>query len=166
MHTRFGFAAQVGSELETGLVMLVSQSQQLKELRLTFHDLLEHLEANGELTLGRLVMRLDRLHELPMDLKDALLTATRRRNFLIHHFYRHRADRFHTPQGCEQLKDELVCLQDDLSAAVELLKYWMDDVFGARSVDDIRDDIRRDLQKWRSEQSSMLKAIVKRKDEI
>lgn len=166
VHTRFGFAAQAATELETGLLMLVSQSQQLKELRLTFDDLLEYLDTNGELTLGRLVMRLDGLYKLPIDLKDALLLAKRRRNFLIHHFYRHRADRFQTPQGCEQLKDELVCIQDDLSAAADLLKGWMDGVFGVRSDDDVWDDIRRDPQKWRSEQRAMLKAMVKRKDEI
>jgi hypothetical protein len=42
VHTRFGFAAQAASELETALVMLVSQVQQVRESRLTHDDFLEY----------------------------------------------------------------------------------------------------------------------------
>ena len=159
VHTRFGFASQVACELETGLLMLVSQFQQVRESRLTFEDLLKYLETNGVLTLGRLVHLLDRLHKLPSETRETLDLGIRRRNFLIHHFYRHRAELFHSPDGCKKLEEELLAIQYDLSEAIEQLKIWADTVIGTRSNDEIRDDIREDIAKWRREQEAMLKAI-------
>lgn len=160
VHTRFGFAAEVASELETGLLMLVSQCQQINERRLSFEDLLEYLEANGALTLGRLVQLLADACALPTELRESLALAQKRRNFLVHHFYRQRAELFHMPEGCKQLEEELLSIQYDLHDAAEQLKKWADTIFGARCHDDILDDIRRNVRQWRSEQDAMLRAIL------
>src|SRR5574340_1131396 len=159
VHTRFGFAAQAGGELETALVMIVSQSQQIIEQHLSFEDLLEYLEANGTLTLGKLVVLFSQIHEVSDELRDVLEIAVKKRNYLIHHFYRNRAELFYSPEGCKQLEDELISIQNDLSAATEQLGYWMDS-FGARSDGEIWDEIRGNVEKMALEQDAMLKAII------
>ncbi|MBC8453896.1 hypothetical protein H8D64_02465 [PVC group bacterium] len=166
VHSRFGFAARQGNQLETGLVMLISQTQQIKDRQLTFDDLLSFLEKNGCLSLGQLVKIFSDLFTVPKDLKDALDTAVLRRNYLMHHLYRHRASLFETPDGCEKLKSEIVSIQDDMSTALEYLKDWKDATFGSTSDEDAWDKINENVEQWKHEQGQMLNAILGKKNRI
>jgi len=166
VHTRFGFAAREGTDLETGLVMIISQTQCDLGSSLSFESLLQQLEANGSLSLGRLVTQFGQLHQVPDNLKGALGVAVSRRNYLIHHFYRRRASAFHTPEGCEQMQAELVEIQDSLAEAIELLKEWKKATFGGLDGDDLWDEINRDFEKWKQEEEAMQKAILGVKNAI
>jgi len=160
VHTRFGFAAQSGNELETALVMLISQMEQATHRRPSFDHLLEFLEKNGSLTLGRLVDIFERYFRPPRELLLDLREAAKARNYLIHHFYRSRAELFHSPEGCRKLENELVSIQYDVDGAIEQLEYWRDHTLGARSYDDILDEIYADVKKWRREDAAMRKAML------
>ena len=163
VHARFGFAAECGNELETALVMLISQLEQAVHRRLSFDDLLHFLEKNGSLTLGKLVDIFVRYFRPPRDLAAELRNAAKARNYLIHHFYRQRAEQFHSPDGCKKLQEELVSIQYEIAGATEQLEYWRDATFGARSYDEALDDIYADVRKWRREEAAMLKAMLGRR---
>lgn len=167
VHARFGIAAQKGNELETGLVMLISQAQQHSEKRLHFDDLLEYLEKNGNLTLGRLVQIFSSHFQLSDNLSHSLKRAVKRRNYLVHHFFRHKADQFYeTPEECSNLEDELFSIQNVFDDAIGLLREWQNIEFGSITDEDIWDKTNEDAAKWRQEQDAMLKAILNKKDRI
>lgn len=162
VHLRFGFAAEKGNELETALIMLVSQAQQIEEKKLSFDDLIEMLDKNGGLTLGRLISLFENIYSIPSDseLSQELDKAKRSRNYLIHHFYRHNSDKFKTPNGCKELVNELSTLQDNIEVAREYLENWRDSNFGSRPLDEILDSIRKNPDRWLKENEAMLRAIV------
>ena len=164
VHTRFGYAAQEGSKLETALVMLISQTQQILQRQATFDDLLAYLEENGSLTLGKLARIFEGFFQPSDELKEALLLSVKKRNYLVHHFYRHRASLFDSPEGCEKMQEELVLIQYDLSTAYELLENWRDQRFGVIPEEDRWNRINADVEKWRGEQDAMLKAILGKKN--
>ena len=182
VHTRFGIAVQACTKLETGLVMLVAQRKQLdnelalllaqmkqlkehfKKLKITleFNSLLTELSKAGVLTLGRLIGLFQKLYHIPKDdpVIQELERAKESRNYLIHHFYRHRADHFESPEGCKKLVKELVSISDDFFTALEILEDWQNRNLGYKPLDDKLDEINEDVAKWRCEQEQMLNAIL------
>lgn len=171
VHARFGLAVQACTKIETGLVMLVAQIKQLREYfereqsTLEFKSLLTELSKAGALTMGRLIWLFRQLYGVPKDhpVIRELERAKKSRNYLIHHFYRHRGDHFESPEGCERLIEELVSIYDDFHTALEHLEEWHNRSFGYTSLDDILDEINEDVEKWRFEQEQMLKAILGKK---
>jgi len=162
VHARFGLAAQRGTELETGLVMLVAQMEQALQRKPQLEALLTALGKNGMLPLGPLISAFGRLYGVPADdrLMEELRKAKDARNYLIHHFYRDRADLFTTPEGCGQLVRILVSIYDDLDAALQWLGDWRDDHFGYTPPEDVWERINDDLAKWRTENQQILDAML------
>lgn len=162
VHTRFGIAAQRGTELETALVMLVAQMEQALQRKPKMEALLLALGKNGMLPLGPLISAFGRLYGVPADhgLMEELRKAKNARNYLIHHFYRDRADLFTTPEGCKQLVEILVSIYDDLDAAMQWLEDWRDDHLGYTPSEDVWDRINEDIAKWRIENQAMLDAML------
>ena len=158
VHTRFGIAAEKCTQLETGLVMLAAQIEQA--LKRT--PQLEALARNGALPLGPLISIFARLYGVPEDdpLMAELETAKKARNYLIHHFYRDRAEQFKTPEGCDELVEILVSIYDDLDAALQGLEHWRDEHFGYTPPEDTWDRINEDVAKWRAENQQMLDAML------
>lgn len=65
------------------------------------------MERHFALTLGNLIKRLNDLASMDSELKDRILAAKRRRDFLVHHFWRERAVEFATRNGRSMMIDEL-----------------------------------------------------------
>lgn len=169
VHARFGLAASKGTELETALTMLISQMEQMLTQKLQLEDLLSELRDKGMLPLGALNKLFLKIYRVPEndELAIHLTTARKSRNYLIHHFYRDRADLFTTPEGCERAADILVSIYEDLVVAVESLEHWRDAHFGYRPPEETWDHINQDVTKWKDEQKLMLDAFLginKRKD--
>lgn len=162
VHARFGFAAQRGTELETGLVMLVAQMEQAVRRKSELEGLLLALSKNGTLPLGPLISTFGRLYGVPTDngLMEELRKAKKARNYLIHHFYRDRADLFTTPEGCRKMVKILVSIYDDLDAALQWLGNWRDDHLGYTPPEDVWEMINEDFTKWRAENQQILDAML------
>lgn len=161
VHCRFGVAAQKCSELETGLAMLIGQMQQAIKRQPQFAALLSELTKTA-LPLGPLIDLFCRLYGIGEDddLAQELENAKKARNYLIHHFYRDRADLFTTPEGCKKLTDMLVSIHDDLDAARQYLEDWRDKHLGHSPPEDIWDRINADVDLWKSENQQMLDALL------
>jgi hypothetical protein len=166
VHSRFGIAAQAGCELETGLLMLLSQAQQIRGRAFGIDQLIVKLETNGELSMGRLVSALNEENPLPKELLDSLQAATKKRNFLIHHFYRHHAAGFSTSDGCRALADKLVGIYDEFEQVTGKLKTWSDATLGTVPPDVIRDHASEELDSWKSTQQKLYQAILGKKHAI
>jgi hypothetical protein len=162
VHTRFGLAAQSCSELETGLVMLVAQLERALKRTPQLQSLLSALARKGVLPLSPLISIFGRLYGVPEDdpLMEELETARKARNYLIHHFYRDRAQLFETPEGCDQLVEILVSIRDDIDAALQGLKHWGDEHLVYTPPEDTWDRINEDVAKWRDETQQMLDAML------
>jgi hypothetical protein len=162
VHARFGIAAQRGCEIETGLIMLISQMEQALQQKLQLEGLLESLRKNGMLPLGPLIELFCKIYWVTDsdDLVVELRKAKSSRNYLIHHFYRDRADLFTTPEGCEKAVEILVSIYDDMDVAIQHLEDWRDKHFGYRPPEERWDEINEDVVKWRDEQQKMLNAFL------
>jgi hypothetical protein len=162
VYARFGIAAQRGCDLETGLVMLISQMEQILKQKLQLEGLLAALEKNGMLPLGPLITLFCKLYPVPEgdDLVAELGKAKKSRNYLIHHFYRDRAALFTTPEGCEKAIEILVSIHDDMDVAVQYLEDWRDEHLGYRPPEEIWESINQDITKWQNEQRLMLDAFL------
>ena len=162
VHARFGLAAQSGTNLETGLVMLISQMEQALKRNPDFEMLLSAIKKNGALPLGPLISLFERLYQIPADdeLTEELGKAKEARNYLIHHFYRDQATLFETPEGCQKLIAILVAIRDDLEVAIQYLEDWRDKHLGYTPPEDIRDRINDDVAKWKLENQQMLDSFL------
>ena len=162
IHARFGLAAQRSTELETGLVMLISQLEKALKRVPQFEILLSIIRKKGALPLGPLISLFIRLYQIPDDdeLTEELEKAKNARNYLIHHFYRDQAELFTTPEGCQKITEILMGIYDDLDVAIQYLEDWRDQHFGYIPSEDIRDRINKDLAKWRHENQQMLDAFL------
>ena len=151
-------------QVENELVMpaVIMEHFKKRKFTLEFKSLLTELSKAGALTLGRLIGLFQKLFQIPKDdpVIQELQRAKESRNYLIHHFYRHRADHFESPEGCERLVKELVSISDDFFAALEILEDWQNRNLGYQPLDDILDEINEDVAKWRCEQEQMLNAIL------
>ncbi|NJD54994.1 MAG: hypothetical protein FIA94_01160 [Nitrospirae bacterium] len=162
VHARFGLAAQRGTELETGLVMMISQMEQALQRNLKLEILLSAIEKNGALPLGPLISLFRRLYQVPEDdvLTEELEKAKKGRNYLVHHFYRDQADLFTTSEGCQKLAEILVGINDDLDAAIQYLENWRDNHLGYTPPEDVWDRINEDVARWKLENQLMLDSFL------
>lgn len=161
VHCRFGVAAQMCSEIETGLAMLVAQMQVAVKRQPEFAALLSEL-TNAALPLGPLIDLFCKLcgETVDDDLAQALEEVRKARNYLIHHFYRDRADLLTSPEGCKRLEEILVSIHDDLYDGNQALKDWHDNNLGYAVSEDIWDRINEDVARWRIENQHMLNALL------
>jgi len=161
VHCRFGVAAQKCSEIETGLAMLVGQMQQAVKRQPEFTALLSEL-TKAALPLGSLIDLFCRLYRVQADddVAQELENARKARNYLVHHFYRDRADLFTTPEGCKRLEDILISIYDELDAALQSLEDWRIKHVGYTPPEDTWDRINEDVARWESENQQMLDALL------
>ena len=123
VHFRYGLAAQQASLLEIDLVLLLVDLDIKSKGKHRFEDslnLIMHFAQKVRL-LGRLICELRKRTNLSDDFQEAIDTALRQRNYLIHHFYRVRAGSFKTPSGCDEMAEELATIKDDIEVAVDYL---------------------------------------------
>jgi hypothetical protein len=59
-------------------------------------------------TMGNIIRQVENLPEMSNNLKDRIVSAKKRRNFLTHHFWRERSREFATAnKGRAEMRDEL-----------------------------------------------------------
>ena len=111
--------------------------------------------------MGRLIKTFCSLYGVPSQdpLREELERASQARNYLIHHFYRDRADLFRNPEGCDRLVEMLVSIYDDLDAALQYLEQWRERWFGPQPPEAIWEQINEDVAQWQRENQQMLDAI-------
>lgn len=165
VYERFGVAAERSNDLETGLIMLVAQKEQEDP---EIESLLSALSKRSEFSLGRLISLFCKLYGVSKrdPLCQELEQARKSRNYLIHHFYRDRAELFKSPEGCTRLVEILVSIHDGLDAAVERLEEWRDRRVGYRVREANRDQVIEDAEEWRREEKQMLDAILGRQQRL
>jgi hypothetical protein len=117
----FGRAIYAASCVETGLVHALLYLDYLSsveaEIRRTkgkgfdrqkyeanFDAFMEHHFAQ---TLGNLIKKVNSVANMDKELKDRIATAKKRRDFLVHHYWRERAEEFATRDGRAKMIDEL-----------------------------------------------------------
>ena len=161
VHVRFGLAAQKSTEIESGLAMLIAQLRQELSKRPEFGVLLAGLK-DCAIPLGSLISLFCRLYQIrdEDDIARELWSAKKAQNYLIHHFYRDRADLFTTPGGCKKLVEILVGIYDDLDAALTQLEAWRDAHLGYAPPEDLWGRISDDVARWKSENHQMLDALL------
>lgn len=132
VHFRYGLAAQKAAELETGIVLLLVDLDIKSQGEYRFEDsldLISHYSQNVRM-LGRLIGALKEKTNLSEEFAEQLEAALCNRNYLIHHFYRERAELFKSPSGCDGLIEELVHIKDHIEIAVDSLHAVTIDLVG------------------------------------
>jgi hypothetical protein len=148
--------------------MLISQIEQALKRVPTFETFLSALTKNGVLPLGPLIALFRRLYSVPEDddLVENLEKAKKARNYLIHHFYRDRADLLTTPDGCQKMEEILSAIYDDLDVALQYLESWRDNHLGYTPPEEVWDRINEDIAKWKLENQQMLDSFLGKKERI
>jgi hypothetical protein len=76
--------------------------------------------ANQKKTMGRLIGDLRLQTELPESAETIISDALGKRNFLIHHYFRERAEDFMSPAGCRKMIAELEEIKEELEGAFHM----------------------------------------------
>ena len=117
----FGSAAQRGLDYEVALEnFLVAYNKIFKGL--TQQDL-EAIEIKLQnKTIGLLLQEFEKYVTVSdSTINELLKNARKRRNFLIHHFFRERQEKFKTEKGRMEMLRELVDIEKELEMAAKLI---------------------------------------------
>ena len=117
----FGSAAQHGWLFEVALEEFLLTYNKLCKKSLDLNDL-EFYEKNlRKQTMGRLLAKFRKNVTIDDDaVEQCMDSALQKRNFLIHHFFRNRQEKFHTEKGRMELLAELVAIECELKHATDL----------------------------------------------
>lgn len=131
VYAHFGLAYYLSSVLETGVALtlltaefLIQQKAEIEPKgrkhfdrnRFEFeYDAFLHRQHAQ--TLGNLIKRMQQLTNVPDALKAELVRVKECRDFLAHHFFRERAEKFVTRRGRDKMIDELQKAQKLFDAA-------------------------------------------------
>ena len=117
----FGSAAQHGQLFEAALSEFLLAYNRLLKKSLTLADF-EAVETSlHKKTMGALLTDFRKLVEISDDaVSSSLSDALRARNFLIHHYFLERRDKFGREQGRLEMVEELVSIQAVLEKARDL----------------------------------------------
>ncbi|MCZ7593207.1 MAG: hypothetical protein M5U15_14190 [Kiritimatiellae bacterium] len=140
VHFRFGLAAQRASTLETDLVLLLVDLDTKSKGQFRFEDSVNLINyfAQDVRLLGRLIDALKKRAQLEDAFAQALNLALKQRNYLIHHFYRTRSESFKSPDGCDEMMEELVTIRDDIAVALDYLHDYTQSIIGSKmNLDDV-----------------------------
>jgi hypothetical protein len=113
----FGFAAYSAQCLEMSLGNYFMVYQRVSDITLTVDELLAMEATRQKQTLGLLLKDFRKYVDLDASYDDVLVQALKKRNFLMHHFFRERAVHFMADAGRSQMIDELTEIADSLQIA-------------------------------------------------
>jgi hypothetical protein len=152
VYNRFGIAAHTASEIEGKLVIILSAVYHKEKTFLAIEDYYRLFAEHSRKTLGQLVKLFRERASLPEYFDETVTEALDRRNYLIHRFFRDKADDFKSPNGCDALVTQLVTINDSLDAADQYLGDLLDSWLRSRGIDPeevpyIEDKYRNDLAK-------------------
>ncbi len=116
-----GSAAQHGQLLEKALSDLVLKLEEILECPSSAADfqVIEKMRHNK--TIGQLLKDLEKkTKNLDEWVNDLFKTAREKRNFLIHHYFLERQDKFQTPSGRMEILEELCSIEKTLKEATDM----------------------------------------------
>jgi len=113
----FGSAVYYSNLVEVELVTLLILLSRGKNPKLQA-DKIDSIETRlSQKTLGGLCAELRKHSKLPPHFYDTLATILEKRNKLIHQFFYQNATKLLSPQGCQEMIDELVALSREFKEA-------------------------------------------------
>ena len=117
----FGSAAQQSQYFEVALGDFLLVYNKICKKSLTLQDI-ESMEAKlGKQTMGTLLMEFKKHVKINDDkIASQMDAALQKRNFLMHHFFRERNERFDTEQGRMEMLKELVGVDSELRMAKDM----------------------------------------------
>jgi hypothetical protein len=118
VYAHFGLAAFLAQVLEHAIVnamvyldLIPSKARKVPDAAAWTKAFDEFMEGHFEKTLGNLVRTLRALTEIPENLEALLRESLRRRNWLMHGYFRERAEQFVTDVGRDGMISELQEIQ-------------------------------------------------------
>ncbi len=128
VYARFGLAVYQAQVLEHGIVnalifldLIPSRVGEITSREQWEHDFDEFMGRHFDITLGRMIRRLNAVATLSEALEGLLRTALERRNWLAHDYFRERATQFMTEAGRDVMIRELMEARDLFAEANGLL---------------------------------------------
>lgn len=122
LYAHFGLAYYLAAVLEEGLAQAIMQADFLVRKRETITaagaagfdraayeaELDSYMERVNRMTAGAMARQLAQVTKLDAGLFTQMERAIERRNFLAHHFFRERIEKFYSRQGQDELLAELL----------------------------------------------------------
>lgn len=99
VYAHYGLAMYLAQIFEHGIVNALVILRLPEKEKYTRQDIDEFMEGRFQKTLGALLKHLKSEIVLPPDLESVLTEALNRRNYLAHHYFRERAEKFVTRNG-------------------------------------------------------------------
>lgn len=118
----FGSAAQYGQYFEKALGEFIAKIKHVLEPAIPMEDIQAAKNQLARKTIGQL-LRIMGKHVQPDTqwVTDSLLKAHKSRNFLIHHYFLEREDRFETASGRMAMLQELLNIENQIKKATDLV---------------------------------------------
>lgn len=108
VYAHFGLAMYLAQVLEHGVVNALVILRLPAKAKMTRQDIDEFMEGRFQKTLGALLrQQRSEIGSIPGELDSVLRKALRERDFLAHHYFRERSERFVLRDGREQMLQEL-----------------------------------------------------------
>ena len=107
VYAHYGLAMYLAQCLEHGIVNALVILRLPEKERYTRQDIDEFMEGKFQKTLGTLIKHLKLEVTPPPDLELLLTEALNRRNFLAHHYFREKAEKFVTRDGRSNMPHEI-----------------------------------------------------------
>jgi hypothetical protein len=120
-YAHFGLAIFKAQVLEHGIVNAMVVARMPDRHRISRSDIDAFMERQFENTLGQLLRELKKYTTVPKDISKVLAGALSTRNWLVHDYFRERAEEFVTDAGCQQMIAELEAAQRAFDLADERL---------------------------------------------
>lgn len=125
----FGLAVYLAQCLEHGIVnallltdLVPHQGKTVRSAEEWSSKVDAFLDQKFEHTLGRMIRELQNVTSVPAELETLLSEALRKRNWLVHHYFRERAEHFVSASGRDRMIGELEEVQQvflDAGVAIE-----------------------------------------------
>ena len=103
----FGLAIYTAQVLEHEIVNAMVIARMPDRGHVTRQDIDAFMDRQFEHTLGQLVLELNKYVAVPDELERILSEALSKRNWLVHDYFRERAEEFLTDDGCHRMISEL-----------------------------------------------------------
>ncbi len=118
VYAQFGLAVYLVQVLEHAIVeamvyldLIPSKARKVPDAAAWAKTFDEFMEGHFKQTLGRLIQTLAALTTISPDLNELLTESLRRRNWLMHSYFRERAEKFMTELGRDSMLSELQEIQ-------------------------------------------------------
>jgi hypothetical protein len=123
VYAHFGLAIYLAQVLEHGLVVALIYADLMpsRKPHHTTADFDLFMDRHFETTMGQLIKAVQKHVPVPAELKVLLLEARAKRNWLVHHYFRERAESFMNEPGREKMIAELKKAHGLFSRTDELL---------------------------------------------